>query len=108
MGIGQLKRPLVLVTGWTAENRDCVGATVVASSRGDEGPDHGLGARCAIVWLMKNSGIEDIIPSKKPKTILDNRLPSLLVMESHIYHTPASKMLWVCAVAYVALWRAFV
>ena len=66
-------------------------------------------ARCTVVRLMKNMGIEGVIRGKTPKTtVQDKKMPCPLDKVNRQFRVPAPNMLWVSDFTYVATWKGFV
>ncbi|MBM7070433.1 IS3 family transposase [Actibacterium sp. 188UL27-1] len=66
-------------------------------------------ARCTVVRLMKDLGLEGVVRGKKPKTTIpDKALPCPLDKVNRQFHAPAPNVLWVSDFTYVATWQGFV
>jgi len=66
-------------------------------------------ARCTVVRLMKDIGIEGVVRGKQPKTTIpDKALPCPLDKVNRQFHAPAPNVLWVSDFTYVATWQGFV
>jgi len=66
-------------------------------------------ARCTVARLMKDIGIEGVVPGKKPKTTIpDKALPCPLDKVNRQFRAPAPNVLWVSDFTYVATWQGFV
>ena len=66
-------------------------------------------ARCTVVRLMKELGLEGVVRGKKPKTTIPNKaLPCPLDKVNRQFRAPAPNVLWVSDFTYVATWQGFV
>ncbi|RJE78470.1 IS3 family transposase [Paracoccus sp. JM45] len=66
-------------------------------------------ARCTVVRLMKDIGIECVVRGKQPKTTIpDKALPCPLDKVNRQFHAPAPNVLRVSDFTYVATWQGFV
>ena len=66
-------------------------------------------ARCTVVRLMKEMGLEGVIRGKNAKTTIpDKSQPCPLDKVNRQFRVPAPDMLWVSDFTYVATWQGFV
>ena len=66
-------------------------------------------ARCTVVRLMKDIGIEGVVRGMKSKTTTpDKALPCPLDKVNRQFHAPAPNVHWVSDFTYVATWQGFV
>jgi len=66
-------------------------------------------ARCTVVRLMKDIGIEGVVRGKQPKTTIpDKALPCPLDKVNRQFQAPAPNVLRVSDFTYVATWQGFV
>ena len=66
-------------------------------------------ARCSVVRLMRNLGLQGSIRGKPVRTTISNKTaPCLLDHLNRQFYAPAPNRLWVSDFTYVATWKGFV